>query len=383
MKQIKSEDISSNSAKLSVRKVGTILGSGAICVLLAGTVSVAGLFDNNDKAVKTQKDNSSVVINENSETQTEKESEYTSRDTVALRKASINEYEIAQTKKVSETTKETTAKATTTAEETTAEETQKVSETTARTTAAAKKKAAETTAAQTTAKSEKTVKKTAKKNVSKTMYVNDDGVNFRSEPSVSAKILATLNTGDKVTVTSEKNNGWYAVSYNGDNGYVSADYLSAKEVAKKSSSTETKTKAATSTTPSTTYNSSTISYTDEEFEMLCYVLQGEVGNCSEASKIAVANIIINRVKSSSFPNTISGVLTANNQFTAINGYYNRSTTPSENTIACAKRALNGEDNTNGAIFYYAPKYCGGSTAAWFETLQFCMELDGQRYFKNW
>ena len=52
-------------------------------------------------------------------------------------------------------------------------------------------------------------------------------------------------------------------------------------------------------------------------------------------------------------------------------------------IKVSGEALAGEDNTNGATYYYAPAYCGGSTAAWFETLQFCLEVDGQRYFKNW
>ena len=113
----------------------------------------------------------------------------------------------------------------------------------------------------------------------------------------------------------------------------------------------------------------------------CYVLQGEVGNCSEQSKIAVANVIINRVKTGRFGSSISDVLTAPNQFTAINGYYSGRNKPTQNTIDCAKRALNGEDNSNGAVYYYAPKYCGGSTAAWVESLTFCMELDGQRYFK--
>mgnify|MGYP000757521964 FL=1 len=162
--------------------------------------------------------------------------------------------------------------------------------------------------------------------------------------------------------------------------------------AKKSETKKTTTTKAKTTKPETkktetkkattaSSNSSVISYTDEEFDMLCYVLQGEVGNCSEQSKIAVANVIINRVKTGRFGSSISDVLTAPNQFTAINGYYSGRNKPTQNTIDCAKRALNGEDNSNGAVYYYAPQYCGGSTASWFESLTFCMELDGQRYFK--
>jgi spore germination cell wall hydrolase CwlJ-like protein len=153
-------------------------------------------------------------------------------------------------------------------------------------------------------------------------------------------------------------------------------YTTSEKPATETTVTETD-KSASSTTAS----SGAISCTDEEFNMLCYVLQGEVGDCSDESKLAVANVIINRVKSSSFPDSISGVLTQSNQFTAISGYYSGSNTPTESTIECARRAVNGEDNSNGAIYYYAPNYCSGSTAAWFETLTFCLELDGQRYFK--
>lgn len=131
----------------------------------------------------------------------------------------------------------------------------------------------------------------------------------------------------------------------------------------------------------TTATASTISYTDEEFTMMCYVLQNEAGNLSDKSKIAVSNVIINRVKSPRFANSISGVLTAEGQFTAISNYYNKTNPPTEHTKECVLRALNGEDYSNGALFYYAPKYCGGSTAAWFESLTFCMELEGQRFFK--
>lgn len=149
------------------------------------------------------------------------------------------------------------------------------------------------------------------------------------------------------------------------------------------------TKAATTTSKETqkittianSTKSSAIKYTDEEFEMMCYVIENEAGSLSAKSKIAVSNVIINRVRSSGFGDSISGVLTAQGQFTAINNYYNKTNPPTQHTKDCVKRALNGEDYSNGALYYYAPKYCGGSTAAWFESLEFCMELEGQRFFK--
>lgn len=362
MKQKITVDAGKKTAKPSIRKVGTILGSGALCVLTIGTISVCGLINQNADTSKIQSETKAAATTTMT-TKTERNSTYTTLDTVAWRKASINEYDIAQTQA--------------TASQTTAKKTSAVT----------------------------TEKITEKKINNKSMYATEI-VKIRVRPSFDADACATLAQDDKVTVTAQTSNGWFAVTYDDYKGYVKEDYLTKKvpasvKKAKKKTTTSQKAvtaakvakkavtsrhtakkPAATTTAAATSGRGYTVNCTDEEFNMLCYVLQGEVGSCSDASKLAVANVILNRVKSPAFPNTISGVLTSNNQFTAISGYYNRSTPPTQNTIDCARRALNGEDNSNGAIYYYAPQYCGGSTAAWFETLTFCMELDGQRYFKN-
>ncbi len=375
MKQKKTGDASRKAAKPSIRKVGTMLGSGALCVLTIGTISVCGLVG---QVRDTENSKETKAAEVTTTTVTERtENTYTALDTVNWRKASINEYELAQ---VVSTKAETTTKAS----ETTTEKT--------------------------------TTSKAADETLDNVKLYATDIVNLRAKADKSSDVLAILDRDDEVIASRKTSDGWYAVKYGETEGYVMAEFLtetvpeSAKtETAATTTAQKTETKAAATTTKKTTTAAETqtaakaestttttkskteestsdnavISYTDEEFEMLCYVLQGEVGNCSEGSKIAVANVVINRVKSSQFPNTIEGVLTAPNQFTAITSYYNRTKTPTQNTIDCAKRALEGEDNTNGAIFYYAPKYCGASTAAWFETLNFCFELDGQRYFKNW
>lgn len=366
MKQKKTEDSIKRTAKPSVRKVGTMLGSGALAVLMIGTVSIFALTSGNNEA---QKDTKAAITNTKTtsvtEAETERDETYTSMNTVTWRKAGISEYKMAQAE--SETT--TSAKATTT-------------------------------------KKTETTKNAAKETkVNNVTMVATEIVNVREKADKNSEIEAIVAADEEVIVTAETSDGWYKVTYGDYSGYVIKDYLKKAEVtttsaaksetttaAKKSETKKTTTTKAkttksetkkTETKKATTANSnsSVISYTDEEFDMLCYVLQGEVGNCSEQSKIAVANVIINRVKTGRFGSSISDVLTAPNQFTAINGYYSGRNKPTQNTIDCAKRALNGEDNSNGAVYYYAPQYCGGSTASWFESLTFCMELDGQRYFK--
>lgn len=155
--------------------------------------------------------------------------------------------------------------------------------------------------------------------------------------------------------------------------------------------TKATTKAAVTTTAAAKTvqhaASENIKYTAEEFEMMCYVVQAEVGNCTEPYKIAVANVIINRVKSSRFAyaKNIKAVLTAGGQFTSISNYYSKTNKPNQSTINCCKRALAGEDNSNGAVYYYSPKICG--SIAWFESMQCCLYLDSglysAKFFKPW
>ena len=70
--------------------------------------------------------------------------------------------------------------------------------------------------------------------------------------------------------------------------------------------------------------------------------------------------MLNRVKSSSFPNTISGVVYQPYAFTAVaDGQINL--TPNETAKKAARDALNGWDPSGGALYYYNPKT---ATSSW-------------------
>ena len=356
-----------------MRKVGTMLGSGALCVLTVGTISVCGLLSQKVQA-KTGKETKAANVNTTDTARDE--GAYTALDTVKWRKASINEYEFAEVS-APETSKVTEAKADNSKDETTTSAAEKKTEAKAETVKAETDEAA------------KEKKDNKIKSISKTFLYVASPVNLRKSPDKSAEAVELLDTDTRVVVDGCTDDGvWYSVRHGEVTGYAMAEYFTGKTPddkkteEKKDEKSEEKTVIKLEDKTDSAKNG-VISYTDEEYEMLCYVLQGEVGDCSEASKIAVANVIINRVRSSQFPNSISAVLTAPAQFDAIYGYYNGTTVPTQNTRECAKRALAGEDNTGGATYYYAPRYCGGSTGSWFESLQFCLEVDGQRYFKNW
>ena len=55
--------------------------------------------------------------------------------------------------------------------------------------------------------------------------VTADGLRLRAEANTTSSILTSANTGAHVVVLEEARNGWYKVSYNTKEGYMSADYL--------------------------------------------------------------------------------------------------------------------------------------------------------------
>ncbi len=95
------------------------------------------------------------------------------------------------------------------------------------------------------------------------------------------------------------------------------------------------------------------SYASSDVNLLARLVYGEARGESYTGQVAVAAVVLNRVKSSSFPNTISGVIYQPYAFTAVaDGQINLS--PDSTALKAAKAAMNGWDPTGGAIYYYNP-----------------------------
>ena len=90
-----------------------------------------------------------------------------------------------------------------------------------------------------------------------------------------------------------------------------------------------------------------------DVELLAHCVYGEARGEPYVGKVAVAAVVLNRVKSSSFPNTISGVIYQDGAFTCVSDgqlYL----TPDEDAYRAARDALNGWDPTYGWLDYYNP-----------------------------
>lgn len=121
-----------------------------------------------------------------------------------------------------------------------------------------------------------------------------------------------------------------------------------------------KTLAALGMSLSSSTTSSNSSYSSSDVNLLAKLIYGEARGETYVGQVAVGAVVMNRVKSASFPNTISGVIYQKYAFTAVaDGQINM--TPDANAKKAAQDAMNGWDPTYGAIYYYNPKT---ATSSW-------------------
>lgn len=112
-------------------------------------------------------------------------------------------------------------------------------------------------------------------------------------------------------------------------------------------------------------NISLSSQSSSDLYLLAKCVYAEARGESYVGQVAVAAVILNRVKSSSFPNTISGVIYQPWAFTAVHdGQINLE--PNQTAINAARDAMNGWDPTYGCLFYYNPAI---ATSKWIYSRQ--------------
>ena len=104
----------------------------------------------------------------------------------------------------------------------------------------------------------------------------------------------------------------------------------------------------------------TSSANESEINLLARLVHGEARGEPYLGKVAVAAVVLNRVRSAAFPNTISGVVYQAGAFDCVaDGQINLS--PDNDSLRAARDAMNGWDPTGGCVYYYNP---AKSTSAW-------------------
>ncbi len=132
-----------------------------------------------------------------------------------------------------------------------------------------------------------------------------------------------------------------------------------------------------STSNSGSSSNSSSSTNSNDLNLLSRLVYGEARGEPYTGQVAVAAVVLNRVKHSSFPNTIAGVIYQSGAFDVVaDGQINL--TPNETAKKAAQDALNGWDPSNGAIYYFNPST---ATNKWIWSRPMTVTIGKHRFCK--
>ena len=189
--------------------------------------------------------------------------------------------------------------------------------------------------------------------------------------------------GDEVRQIQTKLKNWGYYSGSVDGIYGSATLSAVKSFQKKNGLTVDGIAGMKTLQAMGIYNSSSSSSTSSSnvnssnLNLLSRVVYGEARGESYTGQVAVAAVVLNRVKSSSFPNTISGVVYQSGAFDCVSdGQINL--TPDATARKAAQDAINGWDPTYGAIYYFNP---ATATNKWIWSRPMTVTIGKHRFCK--
>jgi spore germination cell wall hydrolase CwlJ-like protein len=194
------------------------------------------------------------------------------------------------------------------------------------------------------------------------------GLRIRSEQSTEAEVVKALGEGDTILVDTSAvtEPEWVAVLYNSKTYYVSAEYVKVElktgtgitveeEAAARAAEEAAKAAAAASQVASAgTVQGSSLAASADETTLLAAIIQCEAGNQSYECQLAVGAVVVNRVKSGSYPGSIYDVIYQKSQFGPASSGVLESRLAngvSQTAYSAAQAALAGEDNTAGAMHF--------------------------------
>lgn len=206
----------------------------------------------------------------------------------------------------------------------------------------------------------------AKKVCKKYAYVQTDGLRVRSEASEDAKVLTVADKGDKLEFNkkADKVDGWVAVTGKSGDGYVAADYVKVKLGTTEAVSIEEEikaqkekeAKAAKASSHAVATKNAATSATADDATLLAAIIQCEAGSEPYEGQVAVGAVVLNRMRSGRWPNSISGVIYQSGQFGPVsNGSLSRALSSGNISSSCknaAAEALAGSDPTGGKMFFH-------------------------------
>ena len=203
------------------------------------------------------------------------------------------------------------------------------------------------------------------------------------QTALAATVLQVGSTGTNVTKVQQKLIAWGYMdgSATGYYGTVTRDAVkwfqknNGLTIDGKVGPTTAAKMGLTFSSSSSTTSSSSATIISADHRLLSKLVYGEARGETYKGQVAVAAVVLNRVGSSKFPNTVSGVVYQSGAFSCVsNGSINN--TPNSSCIRAAKDALNGWDPSGGALYFYNP---AGTNDTWIRTRTVVVVI-GRHYF---
>ncbi len=187
--------------------------------------------------------------------------------------------------------------------------------------------------------------------------IETDALRVRKEPSTDAGIYVVMAQDDELDVIEVIDKEWISVEYENEVGYVSAEFvdmdfhIDAGETVK---SIKAREKAEAEAKAKLNANQGAVVAGADDTRLLAALIYCEAGNQGYEGQLAVGAVVMNRVRSGAYPNSITGVIYASGQFPpALNGKVARAYSGNlpESCIQAAQDTLNGSTNVGTATHF--------------------------------
>lgn len=185
--------------------------------------------------------------------------------------------------------------------------------------------------------------------------ISTDALRVRKEASENAGVYKLAKKDEKFTVVEELD-GWIGVRVDDETvGYVSAEYATVEFTTEKGKTNqEIADEERAEQLKKLTKNRGAVPSSVSETALLAALIQAEAGSQPYEGQLAVGAVVMNRVRSGGYPNTVMGVITQPGQFPpATNGTVGAiaSRGAKASCVRAAEAAINGETNVGGATHF--------------------------------
>ena len=187
------------------------------------------------------------------------------------------------------------------------------------------------------------------------VQIETDTLCVRQEPENDAEAIGYIPRDEELEIIEQLDDDWISVDYEGETGYVSSEYVDIDfHIDEGETLIAIHKREEEERQAKLTANRGAVVVGGDDTRLLAALIYCEAGIETYNGKLAVGAVVMNRVRSAAYPNTISGVIFASGQFTpAMNGKVARvygGDSP-ESCWEAARAAINGETNVGDATHF--------------------------------